>query len=145
MRREDFEKVRGLRKELEDLERRKKHPAPKLQTIFYKDYRTGKGVPKTDVGYDDGAEELGKLIRQIAKVRAQTMRRILDAEKALEAVEDPEMRTILRRYYFDGATQHEIAQELAYSRGRIAQRLNAFWATQKEEPHEEDKKLEKNV
>ena len=123
MRHEDLEKIRGLKRELEDLNRRLEQAAPTLQTIFFKDYRTGKGIPKSLAGYDDGEEERQAILRSLKKAQREGLKLLQEAEDWIEAIEDPETRMIFRRYFIDGDSQEEIADELSLSRSAVAMRI----------------------
>lgn len=128
MDRRDLEKLRGLRAEIESLQ----HIRPKSRTvsIFYKDYRTGVGIPKTDVGLDSGEEERRELAKKILRKERQLSRRVSEIEDWLDSVPDPEMRAILRYYYADGMSQQEIGEKLGYDQSVISRRLAAFWMLQ---------------
>jgi len=125
--RRDLEKLRGLRVEIESLQ----HIRPKSQTvsIFYKDYRTGIGIPKTDVGLDSGEEERRELDKKIMRKERQLSRQVSEIEDWLDSVPDPEMRTILRYYYAEGMSQREIGEKLGYDRSTITKRIHMFWAS----------------
>jgi RNA polymerase sigma factor (sigma-70 family) len=125
MHREDLEKLRGLRAEIESL--RHIRPKPRTVSIFYKDYRTGIGIPKTDVGMDSGEEERAELAKKILRKERQLARKVSEIEDWLESVPDPEMRTILRYYYEEGLSQREIGEKLGYERSTITHRLHVFW------------------
>lgn len=127
MDRRDLEKLRGLRAEIESLQ----HIRPKSRTvsIFYKDYRTGKGIQKTDVGLDSGEEERRELVKKIMRKERQLSRQVSAIEDWLDGIEDPEMRTILRYYYADGMSQREIGEKLGYDRSTITRRIHMFWAS----------------
>lgn len=125
--REDMEGLRGMLGEMDSLSVELMAPTPKMQVIFYKDYRTGKGIPKTDIGSDGGSEEEARLLKEIRKLRKERAKRILRMEKFLERVPDPEMRTILRMYYRDGKSQREIGERLGYDRSMISRKISAFW------------------
>ena len=127
MKREDMEQIKAIRRELEDLQRRLETAPSTLQTIWFKDYRTGKGIPKALAGYDGGDEERARIMRSINKKQRQGLKAIAEAEEWLEAIEDPTTRLIARMYYFDGRKQKEIAEELGYSRSGIAMRLERIW------------------
>lgn len=129
MRREDLEKIRGLKRELEDLNRRLEQAAPTLQTIFFKDYRTGKGIPKSLAGYDGGEEERARILRSIEKAQRDGLKKLQEAEDWIETIEDPETRLIFRRHYIDGASQEDVAAELGYTQAAISKRIHR--ATQK--------------
>lgn len=127
MTRKEMEQCISLRHEIKSIEASMKSPKSSYVVVFYKDYRTGKGIPKARQEVDNGEEEIKKLkayhTRQIKKLR----RRLDAAEKFIAEVDDSEMRTILRMYYINGDTQKEIGDELHYTAARISQKLNEFW------------------
>lgn len=121
----DLEKIRALKKEIESLEATE--PTPTLVPIFYKDYKTGKGIPKSDVGFDDGSEQVNELRKKINAKRRQLIEAVTRLEDFLDGIEDPEERSILRWYYVEGLTQEEIARRMNYSRSLIQFRISRFW------------------
>ena len=133
MKREDLEKIRGLKKELEDLQRRLEQAPATLQVIFYKDYRTGKGIPKSLAGYDDGEQERRAILRSLRKAQRDGLRLLQEAEAQIEEIEDPETRLIFRRHFIDGASQGEIADELGYSQAAVSKRINRTLAREEEQ------------
>ncbi len=128
--RRDFEKLRALQAEIKSLESTEAKPRAVL--IFYKDYKTGKGVPKVDTGIDDGEDEARELQRKINAKRRKLVKAVADMEQFLDTVEDPTERAVLRYYYGDGLTQEEIGQRLNYSRSTIQYILAKFWEKNKE-------------
>lgn len=127
MKRKDLEQLRALKKEIESLECDLLKPKPTLVSIFYKDYSTGKGVPKSDVGFDEGEEEASRLLRILKRKHKELEEKAADIEDWIEHVEDSEMRTIIRYYYRDGLSQKEIAEKLGYERSTVAHKLKDFW------------------
>lgn len=127
MKRKDLEQLRALRKEIESLEYSLKHPRPSLVTISYKDYKTGKGIPKTDVGYDDGEDEFNRLSMILKKKRKELAERAAEIEAWIDAIEDMEMRAIIRYYYSEGLSQEEVAERMFYDRRTIGRKLKNFW------------------
>lgn len=123
--RKDLEQLRALKKEIESLEA--VEPKPREVVIFYKDYSTGKGIPKSDVGIDDGEDEASELLEKIERKRRELLRKISSLEDWLDAVEDPEDRAILRWYFVDGLTQEEIGHRMNYSRSLIQFRISEFF------------------
>ena len=121
----DLEQLRGLIAEIETLARTE--PQGRAVLIFYKDYRSGKGIPKTDVGIDDGEDEAKELAAKIRKKRRELVRQVSKIEDWLETVEDAETRAILREYYLDGKSQEEIGKALGYSRSAIQYKLDNPW------------------
>lgn len=127
MKRRDLEQLRALRKEIESLEYSLREPSPSLVTISYKDYATGKGVPKSDVGYDDGEEEQNRLTRILKKKRKELEEKVAEILEWIGAIEDPEMRAIIWYYYSEGLSQEEVAERMFYDRRTIGRKLKNFW------------------
>lgn len=127
MKKTDLEKLRGMKAEIKSLSLQAEDPEPTMEIIFYKDYRTGKGIPKYDVGSDFGAKKRIELEKRMRKLAQERLKMIEALEDELEQVEDPMMRTILRYYYRDGKTQEEIGDLLGYSREAIAKKITRFW------------------
>ena len=113
-------------------------PKSTYVTVFYKDYRSGKGVPKSRQELDGGEESLRVLRGDLLRCKRKLLTRLQKAEKFIEDIEDSEMRTILRKYYINGDYQKDIAEELNYSPGRISQKINTFWLTQMNETQRKD-------
>lgn len=126
--RTDLERLRGLHAEIRQL--RAMRPRRKEVVIFYKDYRSGKGIPKTDIGIDDGSNEAHELRTAIERAERRALKQAAAVEKWLENVKDPMMRVVLRAYYVEGKTQAEIADELGYSREWAKKKLHDFWESQ---------------
>ena len=127
MTRKEMEQCISLRHEIKAIEASMKSPRSSYVAVFYKDYRTGKGIPKTRQEVDNGEEELRILRAHLTTCRRKLMKRLAAAEKFVSEVEDSQMRTILRMYYINGNTQKEIGEELNYTSARICQKLNEFW------------------
>ena len=127
MTRKEMEQCISLRHEIKAIEASMRSPRSSYVAVFYKDYRTGKGIPKTRQEVDNGEEELRVLKESLSMHRQKLMRRLKAAEKFIAEVDDSQMRTILRMYYINGNTQKEIGEELNYTTQRISQKLNEFW------------------
>ncbi len=131
MTRNEMEQCISLRAEIKAIEESMKSPKSTYVTVFYKDYRTGKGIPKSLEGLDNGEEQLRELKAYHRNRKRKLLRRLRQAEKFIETVEDSEMRTILRMYYINGNSQKEIGDALNFTVGRISQKLTTFWNLQK--------------
>lgn len=125
-----MEQCRSLRYEIESIETAMRSPHSTIVAVFYKDYRTGKGVPKSRQEVDHGEEELRILKGSLSICKRKLKKRLLQAEKFIEAVEDTEMRTILRMYYLNNASQKEIGDMMHYSQTAISTKLSVFWISQ---------------
>ena len=124
----DMEQLKKLPYEIKAIEETLKNPEMEYVNIFYKDYRTGKGIPKrrTEIGVDE--QEIKKLGKRLRR-KAETLGRlIVKAEELIDAVEDSETRTILRLYYINGQTLEAIAKELNFDRSTIGKKLDRFWS-----------------
>jgi len=131
MTRNEMEQCISLRAEIKAIEESMKSPKSTYVTVFYKDYRTGKGIPKSLEGLDNGEEQLRELKAYHKNRKRKLMRRLRQAEKFIDGLEDSEMRTILRMYYINGNSQKEIGDALSFTPGRISQKLTTFWNVQK--------------
>ena len=134
MTRKEMEQCISLRHEIRAIEASMKSPRSTYVAVFYKDYRTGKGIPKTKQEVDNGEEELRILKANLNMCKRKLMKRLAAAEKFIGEVEDSQMRTILRMYYINGNTQKEIGEELHYTAARVCQKLNEFWFGQMTAP-----------
>ena len=130
MTRKEMEQCRSLRYEIASIETAMRSPRSTIVAVFYKDYRTGKGVPKSRQEVDHGEEELRILKGSLNICKRKLAKRLLQAEKFIEGVEDAEMRTILRMYYINNSSQKEIGEMMHYSQTAISTKLNTFWFSQ---------------
>ena len=115
--------------EIKSIESAMKHPRSTTVAVFYKDYRTGKGIPKTRQETDSGEEDLRILKGNLKICKRKLAKQLVKAEKFIETIESSEVRTIFRMYYLTGMSQEEIGEELHYSQGRVSQIINTFWLT----------------
>ena len=96
---------------------------PELQADFYKDYRTGKGIPKSVVGFVFDEREIHAREQKI-KLRLKQLESVIkNAEEEIDSVEDPELRSILRLYYIEGETQENIGKILHIERSSVSKKL----------------------
>ena len=130
MTRSEMEQCISLRAEIKAIEASLKSPKSTYVAVFYKDYRTGRGIPKSKQEIDHGEEEIKRLKTRLTARKSKLAKRLIDAEKFIEDIEDSQMRTILRMYYINGNTQKEIGEELHYSEARISQKITSFWMGQ---------------
>lgn len=128
---EDLQHLRGLKVEIESLRAIK--PRPQVVPIFYKDYKTGRGVPKTDVGLDDGEQDALDLATKIARKIREREKQIEAMEDWIEDIADPVERAILRFYYVEGLSQQEIGDRTGYSQPSVSRVLARFWVQAEEE------------
>lgn len=127
MTRKEMEQCRSLRQEIKAIEASMRSPKSTYVSVFYKDYRSGKGIPKSKQEIDNGEEELRILKGSLRARKRKLLKRLKTAEAFIEEVEDSEMRTILRMYYINDDSQKDIGEALNYTQARVSQKLNSFW------------------
>ena len=113
--------------EIKSIEDAMRSPRSTVVAVFYKDYRTGKGIPKSRQEIDNGEEDLKILKANLALCKRRLAKRLKQAEEFIETIDMVEVRTILRMYYITGMNQDEIAEDLDLTQSRISQIINAFW------------------
>ena len=79
-----MEQCRSLRYEIASIESAMRSPRSTVVAVFYKDYRTGKGVPKSRQEVDHGEEELRILKGSLSICKRKLAKRLLQAEKFIE-------------------------------------------------------------
>lgn len=120
---ENVAKIRKLKKEIMGLRYSIVNAKPELQVDFYKDYRTGKGIPKSVVGFVFDEREIHAREQKI-KLRLKQLESVIkNAEEEIDSVEDPELRSILRLYYIEGETQENIGKILHIERSSVSKKL----------------------
>lgn len=120
---ENVTKIRKLKKEIMGLRYSIDNAKPELQADFYKDYRTGKGIPKSVVGFVFDEKEIHAREQKI-KLRLKQLESVIkNAEEEIDSVEDPELRSILRLYYIEGETQENIGKILHIERSSVSKKL----------------------
>ena len=120
---ENAAKIRKLKKEIMGLRYSIDNAKPELQADFYKDYRTGKGIPKSVVGFVFDEREIHAREQKI-KLRLKQLESVIkNAEEEIDSVEDPELRSILRLYYIEGETQENIGKILHIERSSVSKKL----------------------
>ena len=120
---ENVAKIRKLKKETMGLRYSIDNAKPELQADFYKDYRTGKGIPKSVVGFVFDEREIHAREQKI-KLRLKQLESVIkNAEEEIDSVEDPELRSILRLYYIEGETQENIGKILHIERSSVSKKL----------------------
>ena len=135
MTRKEMDQCRSLRQEIRSIETAMKSPRSTVVAVFYKDYRTGKGIPKSKQEVDNGEEELRILKGNLAIYKRKLLKQLTKAEAFIESVESSELRTVLRMYYITGMSQEDIGKEMHYSQSRVSQIINAFWMEQLTKTH----------
>ena len=130
MTRTEMEQLKSIPVEIKAIEESLKNPRMEYVNVYYKDYRTGKGIPKSRSEYDYDHQEWYRLKKKLKRKIKKLGRLVIEAEEFIDGVEDSRMRTILRKYYINGNTQSEIGKELHYTEARISQLINEFWIQQ---------------
>lgn len=128
MNKTELEKLKGLPKEIEALEKELK----KMEEFEYvgdviKDYGTGYPKPKIIRGYSTDRYN-GQ--RNLLEKKIQQKRKLIDKfELWIETVQDADMRRILRYIYKQGMSQSKAAKAMGWNwtRDAIAQRLKRFF------------------
>ena len=88
------------------------------------DYRSGYPVPQSVVGtdwkqYDSKKAKREKQIEKLEKECAQI-------EEFVESIEDSTIRRIFRKYYLEGKTQEQVADEIHIHRSRISKKITDY-------------------
>lgn len=122
----DFLNLKKLRKEVAGLKYSIEHAKPELTADFYKDYKSGHGIPKKLVGFALDTEGLCRREKQLSRKLKQIHAIIERLEREIEEIEDPELRAILRLYHIDGLTQSEIGAILHIERSTVSKKLKKF-------------------
>lgn len=124
----DLKQIKQLMREAEDLRYRAdnlKASAKAVVSDTAKDYKTGKGRTIVITGHGD--ENFKKLRDRYYKAYIKRIEQIKRIENEIQEITDPEMRYILRRYYFDDVSQEDIADEIGYTQQTVSNRINNFW------------------
>ena len=130
MNRQEMDECRFLPQEIKSIQTAMKSPRVKDVAVFYKDYRTGRGIPKTRIEKDGGEEDLKILRANLKACNRRLAKKLSEAEKFIEKIENAEVRAIFRMYYITGMTQEQIGIELHCGQSRVSQIINAFWFTE---------------
>lgn len=125
-----MEQCRSLRYEIASIEKAMRSPQSTMVAVFYKDYRSGKGIPKSKQEVDNGEEELRVLKAHLKIHKRMLAKRLAEAEKFIESIDDVETRTIMREYYLNNASQEEIGEMMHYGQTTISTKIKAFWLSQ---------------
>mgnify|MGYP000880312168 FL=1 len=122
----DFFNLKKLRKEVAGLKYSIEHAKPELTADFYKDYKSGHGISKKLVGFALDTEGLCRREKQLSRKLKQIQAVIERLEREIEAIEDSELRAILRLYHIEGLTQSEIGAILHIERSTVSKKLKKF-------------------
>lgn len=136
---EQIKQLKALRREAEGLKYSIDHAKPEIVTDYYKDYRTGKGIPKSLIGVDFDWKDISSRERRLKRKLDEISKLIETIEKEIEAIGDPDMRTILRMYYVEELSYREIEEQAFISKSAIQRKLKNF--AEKEKWDKWDKNL----
>lgn len=123
---EQIKQLKALRREAEGLKYSIDHAKQEIVTDYYKDYRSGRGIPKSLVGVDFDWKGISSRERRLKRKLDEISRLIEAIEKEIEAIDDPDMRTILRMYYIEERSQEETGGVLGYDKATISRKIKAF-------------------
>ena len=122
----DYESVRQLktlRRAAEGLRYSITHPPYTIVTDYYKDYRTGKGIPKALIE----EKVVRKRERELETKLGEIEQAIKSIESEIDKVKDIELREILRLYCINEETHEKIGEIMGLERSTISKRLSSFW------------------
>lgn len=123
---EQLRQLKALRREAEGLKYSIDHAKPEIVTDYYKDYKTGRGIPKSLVGVDFDRKGISSRERRLKRKLDEISKLIEAIEKEIEAIGDPDMRTILRMYYVEEMNYREIEEQIFMSKSNIQRKLKKF-------------------
>lgn len=121
-----LKQLKALRREAEGLKYSIDHAKPEIVTDYYKDYRSGRGIPKSLVGVDFDWKGISSRERRLKRKLDEISKLIETIEKEIEVIGDPDMRTILRMYYIEERSQEETGGVLGYDKATISRKIKAF-------------------
>ena len=123
---EQIKQLKALRREAEGLKYSIDNAKPEIVTDYYKDYRSGRGIPKSLVGVDFDWKGISSRERRLKRKLDEISKLIEAIEGEIEAIGDPDMRTILRMYYIEERSQEETGGVLGYDKATISRKIKAF-------------------
>lgn len=123
---EQIKQLKALRREAEGLKYSIDNAKPEIVTDYYKDYKTGRGIPKSLVGVDFDRKGISSRERRLKRKLDEISKLIEAIEKEIEAIGDPDMRTILRMYYVEEMNYREIEEQIFMSKSNIQRKLKKF-------------------
>ena len=136
MTRTEMEQLKSIPAEIKSIEEQLKNPNTEWVNVYWKDYRSGTGVPKSSTELDYDHLEWNKLKAKLRKKIERLKDLLIEAEFFMTEIEDSEIRTILRQYYINDLTQGQIAKTLNYERSTISRKIEKFWEEQDKQSHE---------
>lgn len=141
MKREEMEQLKRIPDEIKSIEQTLKNPRMEYVNVYYKDYRTGKGIPKSRSEYDYDHQEWNRLKKKLRRKIKTLASLVIRAEAFIDSIEDSEIRTMLRLYYINGETQEEIGRKMHYDRSTISKKIEKFWDEQSNHTIHEEKAI----
>ena len=126
----DYKSVRQLktlRRAAEGLRYSITHPPYTIVTDYYKDYRTGRGIPKALIGVEIDEKAVRKRERELENKLGEIEQAIKSIESEIDKVKDIELREILRLYCINEETHEKIGEIMGLERSTISKRLSSFW------------------
>lgn len=126
----DYESVRQLktlRRAAEGLRYSITHPPYTIVCDYYKDYRTGKGIPKALIGVEIDEKAVRKRERELETKLGEIEQAIKSIESEIDKVKDIELREMLRLYCINEETHEKIGEIMGLERSTISKRLSSFW------------------
>lgn len=126
-----LKQLKALRREAEGLKYSIDHAKPEIVTDYYKDYKTGRGIPKSLLGLAFDEKGISSRERRLKRKLDEISRLIEAIEKDIEAIDDPDMRTILRMYYVEEMNYREIEKQTFISKSTIQRKLKNFAENEK--------------
>ena len=128
---EQIKQLKALKREAEGLKYSIDHAKPEIVTDYYKDYRNGRGVPKSLIGLTFDEKGISSRERRL-KCKLDEISRLIEAiEQEIEVIDDPDMRTILRMYYVEELSYREIEEQAFISKSTIHRKLKNFAENEK--------------
>lgn len=121
-----LKQLKALCREAEGLKYSIDHAKPEIVTDYYKDYRNGRGIPKSLVGLAFDEKGISGRERRLKRKLDEISLLIEAIEKEIEAIDDPDMRTILRMYYVEEMNYREIEKQTFMSKSTIQRKLKKF-------------------
>lgn len=120
---EQIKQLKALRREAEGLKYSIDYAKPEIVTDYYKDYKTGRGIPKSLTGLTFDEKGISSREKRLKRKLDEISRLIEVIEGEIDTVDDPDTRTILRMYYVEERSQEEVADAMHCDRTTISKRL----------------------
>lgn len=89
-----------------------------------KDYRTGYPRPQSVVGFD--REKYEKEKARLEDEKARLERKCEEVEAFLDTVQESRMKDILEKYYKEGKTQEQVAEEMGLERSTVSKKISEY-------------------